>query len=351
MEKITIVDYIASSDSRGNPVGHSLKVLKEIKSMVEEENEIEIIAPVNYLTEIDTKHRKKLFFYVNVTKGKDNILKNIKCMLVSFFNIFTVFCRSTNELIWFCNVNQFLFMYLGIFGFHKKKIIISLIANEYSKKYHNYFFKKVLPKIHLIVNSNGNSQYRGKNCMFVPDYLYRETYYQKYKKSGKLSKVVCIGTMSRVKNIKEMVEIFNKINYPLEIYGLFYEENYYKEIMAIKNHNIKITNRYLEYEEYLKVLAEAKFSILPYDEQAYKNVTSGVILESIFLDTIPITNHMLLQNMGIQGIAYKDIIELGHGEWYNEDYLQIIKSNRVLITKQYDENKYKNILISKLTNI
>lgn len=349
--KVSIIDYIGYSDSDQQPVGHPLKVIREFASLISDKIEVEVIAPQNYLDRLRSFSGIKLPLYINAIKSGKNTLENLKCMFISFINIYFAMKKSTAEVIWFCNVDQFLFMYLGIFGFHGKKVIVTLFAKEYHKWYHNYYMRKVLPHLSLIIGSNPDTTHGHPNECYIPDYLYRSEQYSKYRSEDKQSKVVCVGTMNRSKQIKELVEVFNEIDYPLEICGLFYENDYYEEIMEIKKPHISITNQYIGYDEYLQLLGEARYVILPYKQEAYEKFTSGVILESVFVGTIPITCKMLLDKMQLRGISYLQLSDLKRHSLCEQENEEILRENDDIVKHKYHAIIYQDLLTEKINRL
>lgn len=346
MKKIILADYMGYGDQDGNPVGHVEKVLLENSKLVPDEIEIGYAVTYNYCKSF-SNIICKLPYFVNVKEQSGNVLFNAKRMLKSFINIRKILQIKNVDIIWFCNVDQFMFMYLGIFGFHNKRVIVTTFHQNYTKRYHNFFLQKVSSKIELFLYSNAQFKVSDKqNFMFMPDYLYDKKVYSEYRLINKVDRVVCLGTMSRAKKIKETVEMFREIGYPLEICGYFYDKEYYKEVQAYIADNITIENKYVDYEEYLKKLAGSKYCILPYDKKTYENITSGVILESIFVGTVPITIEDLLDKMQVDGLT---ISNLQLEQLQNEERRKQIKeSNDRLIETKYNIDIYRQQLMEKI---
>ena len=47
-------------------------------------------------------------------------------------------------------------------------------------------------------------------------------------------------------------------------------------------------------EEYYQLIGSSKYVLLPYDEDFYKNRTSGVMIEGVFVNSIPIANASIM---------------------------------------------------------
>lgn len=57
-------------------------------------------------------------------------------------------------------------------------------------------------------------------------------------------------------------------------------------------------------------MAESKYCLVPYDAEFYKNRTSGVIQESLFCRTIPISHKEILEFANVDGIGYEKLDDL-----------------------------------------
>ena len=349
--KILICDYMGYGKEDGAPVGHVLKVLRESAQVLSKSAEIKYCVTHNYAGDVsaDTAvNVSKLPYYVKVG-ARDTTLGNIRRMLGSFRNIRQIL-KEECDVLWFCNVDQFLYMYLGMFGRMERllkkgrRVIITTFATAYPKAYHNYFASKVLDKTTLVITTNPEAKIDSDNKLYMPDYLYSEEKYQPYQKVTKEDKCVCLGTMNSSKHIYELVEGFSKLKYPLEICGYFYDKEYLGRINSLLSSYpeevrslIRIKDGYISEEEYLSKLGEAKYVVLPYDSEAYKATTSGVLLEAAFVGTMPIAPKLLLDRMGMQGIDMDELKKhLG-----NEDYLkECVEKNNQIVKNRYSKDIY-----------
>lgn len=348
LKKIILIDYISAINENEKPMGHAMKILKEYGGYVCDEYQITYAVSEKYAKYLLPYECKYLQWYVKKSVKRQNSISKLSQMLGSFKNIYCSLCQTEGDIYWFCNVDLFIYLFLGIFGTFGKKIIITTYTSKLDKRYHNYFMKKVLGKVYLVTYSNPNLFYKGHNTFYMPDYLYDKRQYQKFEENLKKCKVVCVGTITRKKNIRQLVELFNLIKRPLEIYGEFEDYNYYKEIITIANKNIKIENRLLDDNEYLYILSSAKFSILPYDGQGYANITSGILLESLFVNTIPITTKLMLEKIGVLGVAYEELEKLSDTNWFLRDYTEEVRENRKIIEQNLSKTKILPMFLSKL---
>lgn len=354
--KISMVDYIGCYSVDAGPVGHSLKVINDCLEEYADDLELEVLAPEVYLPSIKTSNKKPLPYYTDAENSGSSVWSNIIAMLKSFRNIRCALRQASNEVVWFYNVNQFLFMYLFLAGIQKKrlqdkKIMVTLFAREYPKGYHNYCLKKVLPHLSLVISSNPEFDREQCKSIYMPDYLYDAKVYDKYCANKKENKVVCLGTMNPSKRILELVSAFSQSDISLEIYGLFYDQNYYQQVLNCCSSNVKIENRYLEYEEYLTILGGARYCVLPYSMTAYSNFTSGVLLECMYVDTVPISDDKLLSKMGVQGIGYRQIEELSRFQPEQELWQNARSQNKKMVEEQYSVTTFHKQIIGAVENL
>lgn len=345
---VILADYISYTDKQGEPVGHPLKVLKEYAELISDEYVVRYAAYWTYLTYLEQENHISL--PGNIAEGEDyvSIKGKLKQLLISWKNITYIFRQGRKDFVWFCNIDLFLLIYLAFHPWKCKRVILTTYLKEFSSGYQNQLFQYAMKHVGLFLCSNKENTYCGSNHVFIPDYLYDANIYRKYVVNDKQEKVVCLGTMGEQKELRELVGAFVKSGYPLEIIGHFSNKELFRELSELAGHNIKVRDTYLEYEEYLTILGEAKFSVLPYRRDAYEAKTSGVLLESVFLQTIPITNQRLLQNWEVHGVGYGDVRELSTVNLYKYDTDDLNNMNEHLIAESYNKEKYRKILLSRL---
>lgn len=312
MKKIVLVDYLGTCDEKNHPIGHTVKVLNEYSEMLSAHYEV-------WVATAESSHRKvhnpnKIYapYAINLgATGKKEKLENIGKRLK---NIVYILKQGEGNPIWICSSDFYIFLYLFIKPKRKEKTIITIYRSNFNgekfSKIKNRIFEKALKKVDLVICSDKKLNIGQVPFFVMPDYLYKREQYEKYHSIKKEEKVVCLGTMGRNKLLPELVDAFNQNGYPLEIIGKFFDKELYEELEKKAKDNIRIQNSYISDEEYLKLLASAKYAVLPYNMHMYQARTSGVILESVFMHTIPIANKSLLDYMDIPGIGYEDIAEL-----------------------------------------
>lgn len=353
MKKVLLVDYYGTCDKEGKPIGHSQKVLQEYSNLIKEQfvvgaaispcltnglaGEFEEIISLKY----DICAEQVTSLWVRVT-DKFKLISNIRYVLK----------KNDYDIVWFYRTDFFLFFYFFLRRKTKRfKVIGQVYQEEFAtgklSKILNYFYRKGSLKFDgLIYTQKGMAGFHG-NTLYIPDYYYDEEKYGKYKNISKQEKAVCLGTMNPYKKLEELVEAFNANGMPLEIKGYFYEKERFRRLLQMKKENITIEDVVLSEDEYYCLLAEAKYSILPYDMEQYGCRTSGVLQESLFLNTIPVAPTELLKENGIDGIGYESIAELSKPE----SWAYMIDFAERQIPNEYDKIFIKKQLVNFFTAI
>lgn len=317
MAKLLMVDYYGMCNEQGQTIGHSVKVLHEYSEMVEGAMEVSVAASPCIIREADRAHFQNLYpLKYDISLGKDNSLtKRIRDKVKLLTNLRQVSRIEGCDFIWFYRTDFFLFLFLFLHLFslcNMETKIVLVYQDDFGNKVLNYVFRKVIKKFDLVITTTSNSNISHKNIFKMPDYLYDEAKYAPYIKAVKKDKVVCVGTMNYFKKLEEVVEAFNENGYPLEIVGPFSDSTRAECLRKNAKTNIVIEDKVLTYSEYYSKIGEARYSILPYDEQQYTGRTSGVLLESIFLDTIPIVPKEVFKDASKVGYQYESFEEIGY---------------------------------------
>lgn len=348
MEQINLIDYIGDSTKEGQPVGHPLKVCKEIDDIFREMCSTNLIVPFSYKNSVDNNKVSIFLKYYAIRdiKGTRQIIKNY---VNEYKNLLYIWKEKKEGVLYFYNTDYVINLFLILHRKKKRKIIVnSYTYVSEGQKYYVKILKKFLinlslRKIDLFLYANRN--FKSFNCkqIYFPDYFCNMEIREKYLNQVKKDKIICLGTMSNEhKELKKLVEVFSENKIELEIIGKFYDKELYEELCLKATENIKIKNEYIEYEDYLRKLAESRFSILPYKVEAYEHKTTGILLESIFMDTIPIAPEKILKSNDVQGISYNSLEELGHF-----DFAQIDGIPYETLYEVYRKERYSKELAKK----
>lgn len=350
-ETLVFIDYCGSCDGEGKAIGHSPKVLMEYADLLKDHYKLEAILPLCVLESVKegTFDRITNLPYQIVEEGNRGLLKRLVDKYKLFRNIGLSNQYSEHKICWYYRTDFFLFLY---YFFHRKpkdKIMICLLyqqkfAEGILGKTLNIIFKRGLSKFDAVIYTQKNMKIPHPKVFYMPDYYY-DAKYEPYRKIPKDDKVVCLGTMNPYKELEKLVDVFNANGMKLEIAGRFLDQQRYLDLQHRAKDNVIVENVVLSEDDYYKKLAGAKYSILPYDMKVYEGRTSGVLLESIFVGTIPIAPKKLLEENEVRGIRYDTLQELLESSFFNK--IRVEKEENLLI----DKNMIKGAIYDWLCGI
>lgn len=312
MEKVAIAEYINLENENNEPVGHAPKVLGESAELLNDQYEITLFCS-------DSISKDMVSGY-NVVKVKGNCHKGNKALMfvTRWKNLHKIFSTARDyKMIWFTNIDWVLFLYMAFKKNKASNIMVTLYRDIIDDiKSYSSLLRRMIGKIclnavddvSLYVVTNPSLKLFD-NQIILPDFYYSEKY-EKYKDTKKKERIVCLGAMRGTKDLEGVVRHFSGTEVKIYIAGDFRDKEEYKYIKELAKDNIAIEDRILPHDEYYSLIAESKYVLLPYKKERYENATSGILLESIFLDSIPVAPEWLLSNNRISGIGYKSINDL-----------------------------------------
>lgn len=319
--KLLLIDYVGQSDDRGQPVGHSVKTLKEALDLLDGTIQCELVIPRNYGPEFPID-KKQVTHYLNY-HSSINIKKVYNRMFGvwrKLSNLKKVFKNFKEEVLWFVHPDFLLFVFLFFYFFKiRNKILITMYMEGYNlgntarEKIKHFFFKRTISRVDLVVKNSDKIKV-SENEIFCPDYLYKEDRYKPFPKvvSKKQEHVLGTGVMNRAKDVLNLVKVWRRsdINFKLKVSGFFPDKKLFEEVKEYAGDRIEITDCYPSSDEYYTKIAESKFVILSYKKSKYTKRTSGILLESIYLDTPVIAPAFLLDYTGLPGIGYDSLEDI-----------------------------------------
>ena len=337
---VTIVDYIGNTDEKERPMGHPIKVINENVEMLLPLTDVRIAVPKSYIPEIVNKEKVMI---VELHNHVDTFSMNRKVNFQKKWgNLRKLFC-GVRGIVWFINIDFSLFLYLFLVGSGRNKVWITLCYNPLRgvSGWRKKIINAVLKKIDLIIVTNRRflSAIPGSK-IYIPDYYYKENFYSHYKNLHKRDQIVCLGTMGETKQLEEFVDAAKELHKPVIIKGNFAHnpvryENLKKRAAGFSN--ILIENKYVDNTEYYRLIAESKYVALPYDMNLYDERTSGILIETIFLDGVPIAPKKLLDYNTINGLGYNSLKELPEAFNNLDDISGIVSKNRIYRSNVFSE--------------
>lgn len=347
--EMVLVDYIGNCDLGGKPIGHPVKILNEYGKLLTNFN-VMYCVPRETLKLLSSNHAILLSNSISPYSGH-----KVEKVVQRFQNLHRAFTRTGNKCLWFCNIDFCFFLYVFIFR-PQRRMVCTLYSYDSTatgiiKRLKNYIIQSSLKKMKLVIKSSDTFPIKNVPCVFAPDYLFFSEQYGKYQKKEKKEQIVCVGTMSKNKNLQKVINVFREIDYPLLIIGYFDDKELYYDLIKKKTSNVEIVDTYLSEEEYLTILSEARYSLLPYNMNLYTNRTSGVLLESVFVHTIPIAANNCLETHHIAGIGFSHLEELKKCNFQNINTESIYKLYDNYIAERYCFEKIQAQIQEKLKKI
>lgn len=345
MQELTMCGYYGMCDSQNNIVGHIGKVTKEYMELLEEEYKVYLLASPCIYDDIRRQRNivgEKLEYDI-LMDVPFTIKKRMADKWKIMRNVWECIHNSNTETLFFYQTDFFFFLYICLFYKKKNKKIFALVyqqnfTGEKLEGVLNYIYKKALAKLEGVIYTQKNQAILHDKTLYIPDYLYNADYYEKYNATPKEEKVVCLGTMNRYKQLEKLIDVFKDINIPLEIYGRFDDKERVQQLMERKSDNIVICDCVLSTEDYYQKLGKAKYSILPYDMKQYVSRTSGVLLESIYVGSIPIAPKSLLEQNGMVGYGYDALEDVKEFDWNNKQEEKYV--DKIEIILDYNDKFY-----------
>ena len=348
MKKITLVDYIGNCDAKGEVTGHASKTLHETEAMLKEDYDVSMVLTPPYAQLFEKDKISYILPYDSSPQRQGTKLKKISLYLKKIKAVHEVVKHE--QEIWFVNTDFWL--YVGLLFSRKKKeqkIFATNYLDFYSKKnLKNFIYDCAVRKIDCVFHTN--AKLKRENHQYIPDYWFDKKKYSKYLVEEKQENVYICGGINAGKDIIGAIDAFNANGQSLIICGKFSSQDLYEKAIHRANKNIKIENTRLDDETYYRRLAKHKFVLLPYKEENYSNRSSGVVLESIFLGNIVIAPKFLLNQLGIAGIEYGSIQELGKFSINNisQERMQEIEDSNILLCEKYDYNNVRETYLNNL---
>lgn len=339
--KIAMCNYYGMCDKENNVIGHTSKVTQEYGEILNSICEVTLMASPCIANSVigEVFHKVECLKYDIYIDEPFTLKKRLYDKVKLLKNISECFKKTDAEVLFFYQVDFFFFFYIALlYKQHQRKVYCLIYHQDFTggrfERILEFFYKNALDKIDGVLYTQREHKINHPNAYWIPDFLYSKERYMQYQRMKKEQKVVCLGTMNRYKQLEKLVEIFAENKYPLEIIGRFDDVSRFEKLRKCNIDTIQIENKVLDTQEYYTKLASAKYSILPYNMEQYQNRTSGVLLESLFVGSIPIAPRMLLEQNHLVGVEYQDIDDLKKMDWENME-LDRIESERRKILEDY----------------
>ncbi len=342
-----MVDYYGTCNGEGKTIGHSPKVAREYRDLFLKTDQVDIAASpcvANAVEGAGFGHIYRLPYNI-VEADYNRLSKRITDKFKIWVNIHRVFQIPGYDLLWFYRVDFFFLLYMLFAGKTQGRRICLVYQMGGGQgmlgKMIDWVYDRGIRKFDGVIYTQERMKVPVKHFLYMPDYWYRKEKYDRFAALPKEEKVVCLGAMNPYKKLEELVDVFNELGYPLEIAGYFFDRKRADRLRQGARDNIFIEDRILEDAEYYEKLGSARYAVLPYDMDQYKNRTSGILLECAFLGVVPIAPEGLLRENGLAGIGYASVKEI-HEKIFQYSVSEILEVNREKVRKNFNEECIRN---------
>ncbi|MRI80828.1 hypothetical protein GIY11_02135 [Aerococcaceae bacterium DSM 109653] len=308
-KSMLLAEYLNYVNEDSEAIGHGKKVFQEALNLLKDHYAVTCTSSDAYRPE---GWRGKYRSISAISQSKKGLQLNIEV----FKNIHRIFINSSEDILWFTNVEWRLLAYLALRP-KKSKVMLTIYrdiikdlteSSSKTKWLKLALVRRGLQRTDLVIVTNKNLNLSSKQ-VFLPDYYYSEQY-QQYYTTNKSERILCLGSMRASKDLRGVVRHFSGTDIPVYIVGSFADKNELTFLRENSNDNIRIEDRVVPYDEYYRLIANSRFTIMPYDMRNYEAATSGILQESIFLDAIPIAPMKLLDFNSVSGIGYDQLSDL-----------------------------------------
>ncbi len=309
--KITMVEYQGRVDENGQAVGHGPKVLNDYIALLKNVLDIEVFAPKAVLKAAGSsmKGRAKVLKKQIVMRGGKSVFTRISEKFGMFKNIRDSLRHAEGDILWFFNVEFYLMLYLAMHRRPKQRIVCTLFLDGYHggiiARIKQKIFEKAQKKIDYIIATGPQLTFKNTEYTFLPDYGCDEEKYSPYRRKIKNGQAIILGTMGPEKELEQAVETFHKLDMPLTIAGRFHDKERLARLKELAGEKITFVDSYLTEQQYLSMLADSSYVLLPYAPKKYATQTSGVLQEAVFVGTIPLGYEEVLSGNGVAGVGFQ----------------------------------------------
>lgn len=346
MNEIILADYIGHSDSSGKPMGHPIKVINETCELIKQAFCVRVAVPESYRSSIVEDKTEIINLKYNVCAfSKQKIFNFVK----KWRNLERIFYNQKGCIVWFINVDFSLFLYLYLRK--RNRVWINLCYNplKNTSEWRRRVISSVLKNVEKVILTNQNflKEIPG-STIYLPDYYYKENLYDRFQEKEKLEQMVCLGTMGKEKKLEDIVLTMKDATIPLIVCGNFkHSDERYRNLQKIAEGKIRLENKFVADDEYYGLISKSKYVVLPYDMNLYDERTSGILLETVFLHSVPVAPKDLLTYNGIDGIGYQKIEEIPQMLNNQDREREIVANNDRLIENVFSAESMRKKLIGQ----
>lgn len=305
MKSVLIAD-ITTLTEEDKIYGHFAKVAKQYESILSEKYNVLIGGGKTYSKYFPDGKVLKLPYSILRSQNYGSIKNKFQNKMHEFVNA-CVALKSGCDIIVFQNLNETP-IYLGLLLFHKSQVYLIQYQKGLTGRVKKILYRLVKKHIQgVITSSDAVGEFYQRPYVVVPDYFPMN---KEYKSVQKIKyDALIIGTINNWKDYESVIQIFSGTDLTLVIAGKFNDKKYLETLKKGTTENITFIDKYLTDDEYISLIEESKFIILPYKHQ-YEEKSSGVLLEALY-DNRPVIvpdmkSFKMVKEFNL-GIVYKEL--------------------------------------------
>ncbi len=277
MKSVLIADITTLTEEE-KIYGHFAKVAKQYEIVLSEKYNVLIGGGKTYLNHFPDDKVLRFPYSILRSHNYGRIKNKFQNKMHEFINA-CVALKSDCDIIVFQNLNETP-VYLALLLFHKSRVYMIQYQKGLTGSVKKILYGLVKKHIRgVIASSEAVGEFYQRPYVVVPDYFPMN----KEHKGNQKTKydALIIGTINSWKDYESVIRFFSGTDLTLVIAGKFNDKKYLENLRKGAKENITFIDKYLTDDEYISLIEESKFIILPYKSQ-YEEKSSGVLLEALY---------------------------------------------------------------------
>lgn len=279
MNKILIVDTLTLS--KDNKIyGHFHKTAIQFSDVLSAHYDVKIVGGKTYAHYFSKEKLIKLPFITKKAEfDSNNRFIKLLYRIKSVINTIYALLLDADVLI-FQDSNQTILYNVLRYLSPKKKIILIKYSVE-TRDHTNEAYQGIKKSIYGVITSLQEvADFYDTKSLIIPDYFPTSCSFVE-KNIELLYDFLIVGTITEEKDYVDVIRAVSNTDYSLVIVGWFKDKDKLQKLQEMATSNIQIMDCYLSEEDYLKVIYQSRYIVLPYKE-GYKFKSSGVVLDAIY---------------------------------------------------------------------
>lgn len=256
-----------------------------------------------------------LTVHSNPSADQMNFLKRIRALANQFKTMRIILRHESDIIVLQAGFLPVILLTIGTIRkkyLINKKIYLTIYSDQISGPGFKSWIKRVLFKLckkrlaGIITGIDQLGQLYGVPALIIPDYFGREVKEVPGQTKEFAYDVAMVGIISDEKDVEAVVDIFAGTELKVIIAGRFNSQERYRNLLKRlgKSSNISILNGYLDEDEYLSIIRNSRYIILPYKSKRLQS--SGVYYDSLLqLRPLLVSDAPFFADVEKNGIGYR----------------------------------------------